>query len=107
MHACGMATQFAWRFWSLTARVLCMATFAVTFPLWITVLFHRIFMLATRTIIQMAVACFHYAISTAHLLLWQRLSLRGCGFELVVVLIAAWVHLFTPFNVAEGRTRWR
>ncbi|ETN87211.1 hypothetical protein NECAME_00070 [Necator americanus] len=49
----------------------------------------------------------HFLISLAHIRALQSLNIPSRGLEEGLTLINAAIHTFTPFNMADGPTRWR
>ncbi|VDK29740.1 unnamed protein product [Gongylonema pulchrum] len=71
---------------------MCFVLFTLVYQYWIVVLF-----------------AVHYLISVAHIVFLQPLETgSNCKFlEVGLIAICAAVHLFAPYNMAEGRTRYR
>ena len=106
MTACGMAMQFMWRTATLTARLLPIASLAVFVPLSVSVCAQKNDTLFSH--LQIAAASLHFTFSAVHLFLFQHVDFAGnAPLEMAVTLIGAWVYIFTPFNLTDGRTRWR
>ncbi|VDK61131.1 unnamed protein product [Cylicostephanus goldi] len=49
----------------------------------------------------------HFLISLAHIKALQALDISSRGLEEGLTFINAAIHIFTPFNMADGPTRWR
>ncbi|EYC03595.1 hypothetical protein Y032_0093g2679 [Ancylostoma ceylanicum] len=49
----------------------------------------------------------HFLVSMAHIKALQALNIPSRGLEEGLTLINAAIHTFTPFNMADGPTRWR
>lgn len=91
MSLCGSFMQFLWRLFTITGRCLALVLFIMAFNYWGAV-----------------VLLTHYLVSIGMIYALQKVDIGGSTFlELGVILIASVVQLFTPFNLAEGRTRFR
>ncbi|XP_071481017.1 XK-related protein 4-like [Diadema antillarum] len=85
-----VALRMAWRFFTITSRVIAMALFAAIYEWWIFV-----------------VAGVHWLVITVWLV-WQKTSFCDTKFEEVLFdCVMGFIHIFCFFNVKEGTTRYR
>uniref|UniRef100_A0A0N5AXC6 XK-related protein n=1 Tax=Syphacia muris TaxID=451379 RepID=A0A0N5AXC6_9BILA len=87
--------QFIWRFSTISARYTCLVFFAVAFHHWIFI-----------------VLCIHFFISLVHVSALQLTQIDNSSSKpglicVGLVIVCAIIHIFTPFNMAEGPTIWR
>uniref|UniRef100_A0A9J2P4B7 XK-related protein n=2 Tax=Ascaris TaxID=6251 RepID=A0A9J2P4B7_ASCLU len=84
--------QLSWRCLTISARYILLVLFVLAFQYWTTVF-----------------VIVHYTLSFVHIAALQHVDSEPgyIPLEFGLLLICAAVHLFTPFNMAEGPTRWR
>lgn len=86
--------QFVWRFFTICSRYISLVVFAVVFDYWIFL-----------------VLSIHFSLSVLHITALQLPSIKGDEKSVIIrfglIVVSAAVHLFTPFNMAEGSTKWR
>jgi XK-related protein len=87
----GSLLQFLWRLLTLVARSLALVLFTLAFGFWVVLL-----------------VAGHFLLSTVWIALSQPLELgESSPAKVWILLVVALVHVFAPFNSAEGDTRWR
>ncbi|KHN74806.1 Cell death abnormality protein 8 [Toxocara canis] len=84
--------QLSWRCLTISSRYVLLVLFVLAFQFWTVVLIVT-----------------HYILSLLHIAALQHVDSEPgyVPLEFGLLLICAAVHLFTPFNMAEGPTRWR
>ncbi|CAO4386657.1 unnamed protein product [Caenorhabditis nigoni] len=83
--------QFCWRFLTILARIITLVAFVLVFGIYVVLLIFG-----------------HLLVTLIHVIFLQALHIEACThIEKLLLVINAMIHIFTPFNMAEGNTRWR
>ncbi|KAL3982409.1 XK-related family protein [Acanthocheilonema viteae] len=88
----GALIQLLWRIFTVSSRYICFLLFILQYQYWILVLF-----------------VIHFVISIAHIAVLQPFEMESNSksVEVGLIVICAAVHFFAPYNIAEGRSRYR
>ncbi|KAF1748838.1 hypothetical protein GCK72_025305 [Caenorhabditis remanei] len=83
--------QFCWRFLTILARIITLVAFVLVYEIYtIPLIFGRLL------------------VTLIHVIFLQALHIEACThIEKLLLVINAMIHIFTPFNMAEGKTRYR
>lgn len=83
--------QFSWRFLTILARIITLVAYVLVFGIYAVFLFFG-----------------HLMVTLVHVIFLQALHIEACThIEKLLLGINAMIHVFTPFNMAEGNTRYR
>ncbi|VDK76276.1 unnamed protein product [Litomosoides sigmodontis] len=88
----GALIQLLWRIFTVSSRYICFVLFILQYQYWILVLF-----------------VIHFMVSIAHIVILQPFEIEpnSKSVKVGLIVICAAVHFFAPYNMAEGRSRYR
>ncbi|CAL2051312.1 unnamed protein product [Caenorhabditis brenneri] len=83
--------QFCWRFLTILARIITLVAFVLSYGIYVIPMIFG-----------------HLLVTLIHVIFLQALHIEACThIEKLLLFINTVIHIFTPFNMAEGNTRWR
>uniref|UniRef100_A0AAF5PHD0 XK-related protein n=1 Tax=Wuchereria bancrofti TaxID=6293 RepID=A0AAF5PHD0_WUCBA len=88
----GALMQLLWRIFTVSSRYICFVLFILNYQYWILALF-----------------IIHFIISITHISILQpfETKFKNKSVKVGLIVICAAVHFFAPYNMAEGRSRYR
>ncbi|KAK6110716.1 XK-related family protein [Brugia pahangi] len=88
----GALMQLLWRIFTVSSRYICFVLFILNYQYWILALF-----------------IIHFIISVTHISVLQpfETKFKNKSVKVGLIVICAAVHFFAPYNMAEGRSRYR
>ncbi|CCD69028.1 Cell death abnormality protein 8 [Caenorhabditis elegans] len=83
--------QFCWRFLTILARIITLVALVLIFGINVVPLISV-----------------HLLVTLVHVIFLQAIHIDACThIEKLLLLINTFIHIFIPFNMVEGNTRWR
>uniref|UniRef100_A0A1I7TRF2 Cell death abnormality protein 8 n=1 Tax=Caenorhabditis tropicalis TaxID=1561998 RepID=A0A1I7TRF2_9PELO len=83
--------QFCWRFLTISSRIITLVAYVLVFGIY-----------------MIPLICAHLIVTFAHVIFLQALHYEShTHMEILLLFINTIIHIFTPFNMADGQTRYR